>query len=1322
MPEMMRDVVQIQGGFKPSVQLPRHFFDKESNRHFVQNYIPTQETLDVFLKVRDSLQPNSVHRTKLFTGTYGTGKSDLMLMISNYVTCSADDPLLAPFYEKLRNLDKDKAASIYNARLGLPPFLLVLLQADTAITFSSFVLDGLEKELTRIGQQNVLGRTYYRAALDRIDLWEKGHPENIHRLKKELQENHSCTLAQLKRDLAGPNADSALNTFRAATLQAIGLPFHETAVIERPYEAFERAAGALVKSGEYSGIFIIADEFTYLLQKLAEPATASPDIKAIDNLAEMADDSGRYQLHFYVVSLEGFASSKAGSRTSQAALERSGGRFIRGQVELKSQYMEELIKASIVKLVPPESLFKTVPDQLDELLSLAMRLWGDRPTVTHDREWVRNAIVNGCYPLHPLTTYCLPSLNRALAQNERTMFSFIWDEQYGLKSFINESNVSSLDGWITLVPLDYLFAYFDVSLKEKRPDLYLLYQQARTKLLPEQVNLGLEGRLLKALVLLEIASGDTNLRTDSDSLRHALGLSPSSSENVKVALKELMQAGIAYPNQMGYYLLVKQGQANPSELRSIIERLAREDITKSPISVLNEQQESSDVNAVDYNRTHGTERKLSAKFVGVADLASNSLSSSQLQNCDALLWYVITNAEDERLQARSLALQLTKQYDRLVIAVPLEPTDILERLKRRMAVEDLRDTEDYSRPDYQELLADNGLVGGDYLSAFERAQQKLKNYASFEWYSEGKIASIQTLMQTEDLASRVMKKVFPSTPVHSTSQHLPKAQRNTAKLRDALDNILNAPFRRANGKKSATDAILSDGARMLGLLYVVDRDGGYNRYDTCIPDQQNRRLQNSRFVWNTLDGQLKSSVAWPNIVQQLESPPYGLYPSVLALFLAAFLHLNRDYIEVFDAKQVLNPVGVTGEIILKMIDSPENYTIRYQPLTNPQREFLQGLLRILLPSQIELHTKRADAASLRNQVAKLLYQRIREVALIHQAPSLEELTEALPDMPRELLPACQGLIEFSQLREDSERKAALLDALPEHIGLPVDGVEWDSKDINRALSNLESAYRQLQQLPKRLRQTIALQIGQWFGLSETPKDEKEVLEAALRWRKLTGVRLQDLAGQVEAQDMLGLLDDRPYNFEQVFLNALPARWKLQTFGEWQALHTKKEYMNILEKAVQAVKDQVERLSSQILEERTVDRDVLQRPAQIGNNGSREERAGHSAISGAESLTAGTNQPNSTEATPLKDVIAPRQNTVGSSNFPATPPVVSRSELHLREKPHKAELAVEVASSRNDMASDTVEQAFEMIQSIFEGLLPKDQRRLWERLVEEYDPR
>ena len=44
-----------------------------------------------------------------------------MLMVANYVTRPADDPLLQPFLERLRRLDESKADLIYRAREGEAP-------------------------------------------------------------------------------------------------------------------------------------------------------------------------------------------------------------------------------------------------------------------------------------------------------------------------------------------------------------------------------------------------------------------------------------------------------------------------------------------------------------------------------------------------------------------------------------------------------------------------------------------------------------------------------------------------------------------------------------------------------------------------------------------------------------------------------------------------------------------------------------------------------------------------------------------------------------------------------------------------------------------------------------------------------------------------------------------------------------------------------------------------------------------------------------------------------------------------------------------------
>ena len=64
-----------------------------------------------------------------------------------------------------------------------------------------------------------------------------------------------------------PHGNSALEVFRPAILQATGMPFHPTAVIQRPADAFG-AVTKLLPGDPFNDIFIITDEFTHLLQNI----------------------------------------------------------------------------------------------------------------------------------------------------------------------------------------------------------------------------------------------------------------------------------------------------------------------------------------------------------------------------------------------------------------------------------------------------------------------------------------------------------------------------------------------------------------------------------------------------------------------------------------------------------------------------------------------------------------------------------------------------------------------------------------------------------------------------------------------------------------------------------------------------------------------------------------------------------------------------------------------------------------------------------------------------------------------------------------------
>lgn len=1287
MTRKMKDLVQIQGGFKPSVQLPGDFFNDDLNRHFVSTYIPTQETLDIFMSIRDSLQPGSEQRAHLFSGTYGTGKSDLMLMIANYVTRDPDDPLLQPFFERLRRLNDAKAEAIAQARLGRPPLLLVLLQADTAITFSSFVLDGLAKTLENAQLAYLMGRTYYHAALELIQSWEWEHPENCQLLSGVLERDYGIPLDGLKRDLAGIRADSALEVFRPAVQKAIGMPFHPTAVIQRPSDAFDEVVARLVDSGQYSGLFVICDEFTHLLQRLAESPTAA-DSKAIDNLAERAVRSGQRQIHFVVVSLQSFASALGSTQLSQKSLERSGGRFT--QRELKSQNVEELICASIAKLVSADQLFQGAPSQQDDLLELAMKLWGQREERRRDREWNLQTIVRGAFPLHPLATYCLPRLNATLAQNERTMFSFLWDKEHGLNGFIhNNSAEPSSTGWLPVMSLADLFAYFEPNLKEKRPDLTLTYNEARKNLGAERLASGLADSVLRALVLLEVVS-DPNLRADRALLRHAAALPPGDETQLDDALSQLEQALVAYKDQAERYRLVLPGRANPLELKRLIEQRARE-MPGSPLELLNSLHGPEPIKAETYNRERGTSRQLAARFISPNGLTSPATLATDLQEQDGLVWYVIAASEQELKTARAEALQITRGNDQVVVAVPRQPTELITRFQRKRALEAIRSGTEYQSPDFQDLLRDTGLVGRDYIEAFEQARRYFDKPGNFEWYRKGRTVDVGIPQHLDGLATTTMKEIFPKTPPHHTAQHL-KPSGTSKNLRDAVDCLLQAPFKLPVKKgKSAKDAILRDGADNLGLIVQTGKIKGYEEFDVVMPD---KATPLSHEVWLLIDDRLQKGDAWQLVLETLVARPYGLYPSVLQLFIAAFYRYNRDFLEVHElGKAELKPIDLTGEMVEKLVQSPDRYLIRYQPLSELQRKCLRGLAeRALYPGR-QLPSLRGAAASLRNRVAEALrlwVEQMPGVPMVARRATADELQSVLSDCSTETIQAAIALLQVAQQADVPATAIALLEKLPGEIGLPPDSQIWADDQVDKALALLESACAALQKFPKSFKAHMAWQVGQLFGLQTPPVNWDDALRAALSWRKLSasGVRLNDLSGSHDARDLIHVLDDEPHNFEQAFLNTLPNRMGLHLLEQWTSMSVKDEYLRRLREA----KAQVEQVAAEIAQ---------RRPPPPTPKPVMPVRPPGPSLPGVTPPGLPGISPPSVTPTP-----------------PASGPMVVGKPVETPEPPAGTDAVIPPSPVADYPA---VEEAFIQAQSIFDKLNPSERRVLLRKLRQRYDP-
>lgn len=122
-----------------------------------------------------------------------------------------------------------------------------------------------------------------------------------------------------------------------------------------------------------------------------------------------------------------------------------------------------------------------------------------------------------CYPLHPVSTLILPRLSERIAQNERTLFTFISANSGNstLPSFLNKYN----DNRFELMTPDLIYDYFEPLLKKEVYGGAIHEYYYLTELILEKLEDGtLESKIVKALSLIYILEQFEKLQPSKDEI------------------------------------------------------------------------------------------------------------------------------------------------------------------------------------------------------------------------------------------------------------------------------------------------------------------------------------------------------------------------------------------------------------------------------------------------------------------------------------------------------------------------------------------------------------------------------------------------------------------------------------------------------------------------------------------------------------------------------------------------------------------------------------------------------------------------------------
>lgn len=421
----------------------------------IESYIPTSSSARILDDYLNSVLQNKEQATILI-GPYGKGKSHLLLVLLALLSLERNDENSDVVEQLVKKISAEdsigrKTIEDINKLWNKKPFLPVILNSTNGDLNQAFLI-ALNDALVRAELVDLIPDTYYSIALERISNWEKEYPETFNLFKDKLTENGSAIdefIASLKL-----YSSDALKLFKKVYPSiTAGSEFNPLAVSD-VLPLYKSIGEQLVENYGYSGIYIVFDEFSKFIEG-QDGKAAGNNMKLLQDMCELAADSQNSQIHITFVAHKSI--KEYGNHLSKETINAFTGiegRLVEKYFITSSKNNYELIRNAIVKTDEFDESIPFIKNYLDDKV---INEYYNLPffKANFQSEDFSNIIVKGCYPLDPVAAYLLLNISEKVAQNERTLFTFISnDEPNSLARFV--ANHEDSQAWIVGADLIYI--------------------------------------------------------------------------------------------------------------------------------------------------------------------------------------------------------------------------------------------------------------------------------------------------------------------------------------------------------------------------------------------------------------------------------------------------------------------------------------------------------------------------------------------------------------------------------------------------------------------------------------------------------------------------------------------------------------------------------------------------------------------------------------------------------------------------------------------------------------------------------------------------
>lgn len=945
----MKDMIKLATDFQYSVNL--HFDIQNTEK--IKNYIPTSGALEFIEDILLSTNDNATERSRVLIGPYGKGKSHMVLTVLGLLM-KRDLKIfkhLVPKFEEHLQLKK-----LVDEYYGSEKKLLPVIISGSSSSIEQAFLMALERALRDEDLHEVMPETNYQAAIRCIERWEKDFPDTYNHFVKILSEAPQVFIERLKSfDITAYEEFQQL--YPSLTAGSIFNPFLGFDVVEL-YEGVIQS----IQSKGYTGIFVVYDEFSKFLEANIKVATVS-DTKLLQDFAEKCNRSGSKQMHLLLISHKEIANYIDNLPKQKTDGWRGVSERFK-HVHFNDEYVQtyDIISTVISKDKTKWNSFrKKYAEELDTLVNnyKIHAMFNDVP------QEARIDTLLGAYPLHPSSLFVLPRLSERVAQNERTLFTFLSADSHNTMSeFIKEHGQETF----SLITPDYIFDYFQPLMEKEvhTGTIYKNYELAKNILVKLEDN-SLEGKIIKILAVIYMLEQYDILCPVREELEKILEPYYSHKEVTKAVDELIDKEYVIYLKRSNGFLCLKQssGVNIYAKIADMKAAKANTDIKE----ILNTLNFDRYVYPARYNDEKEMTRFFVVEFIYASEItdAVNWEIKGENIKADGVIYAVLVDSEDELESVKTIVASTTATADRCIFALPNNSMEIRDKIIELYAVNGLReeavgDSVLYSEYDlvYEDLYA----ILKDFLQGYTRPEKKQVSF-----YYLGAQQGIYRKAMLSELMSKICDRIFDRTPI--INNEVINKDEITTTAQNSRQKVLSAILR----KEVEPELGLSGFGQEVSIMRSTLVKTGLLTHDGNVwtLGRHSSSDEKINIVMDTIcsfidEAGMGSTKSFGQLYEALMSPAggIGLRRGVIPIYIAVALHLYKGRIIIYDGNI---SVDVSADILQQINVKPEHFSLERLDWSEEKEEYIQALNELFN----QFDAGRNDTGELYEQVARGMY-------------------------------------------------------------------------------------------------------------------------------------------------------------------------------------------------------------------------------------------------------------------------------------------------------------------------------------------------------------